>query len=293
MATKKPTDPYREVGMHQPVTRVVLPAKRTPDPSQAHTGGTRPSTVTNAILFGQQLAEALHAARTLMERTPTDPAVMVDTLRRWYYTQHPDERDRLLWQRFIETKSTHARLEHAIQVAREGLEVERSALTEAQAERETLAARALPATVEEEASGTRSGAVRRYQVLGIECQQRQAAIAELERLLPAPEQALGPLTEAVTRVLEAVGTVDREAFVHRVRESGELEQLRSRFERLRTMANTHAAEIDEWSRRVGRPLRIPRTVFPWPPASVWEGLLDAPAQGPKLVWDDDATAPNV
>jgi len=218
---------------------------------------------------------------------------MVEQLRRWYYTHHPDERDRLLWQRFIETKSTHARLEHAIQVAREALDVERSALVQAQAERDTLATRPLPATIEEEAAGTRPEAVRRYQSLGVECQQRAAAIAELERLLPAPEQALGPLTEAVTRVLEAVGTVDREAFVHRVRESGELEQLRSRFERLRTMANTHAAEIDEWSRRVGRPLRIPRTVFPWPPASVWEGLLDAPAQGPKLVWDDDATAPNV
>jgi len=292
VATKKPIDPYHEVGTHQPVMRVVLPAKRTPDPSQAHTRATRPSTVANTILFGQQLAEALRAARTLMERTPPDLNVMVEQLRRWYYTHHPDERDRLLWQRFIETKSTHARLEHAIQVAREGLEVERSALTEAEAERETLAARALPATVEEEASGTRSGAVRRYQVLGIECQQRAAAIADLERLLPVPGQTLGQLTEATGRVLEAVVTIDREAFVRRVREGGELEHLRARFERLTTAANAHAAEIDDWRQRSGRPIRIPRIVFPWPPAPVWQALLDAPAEAPELVWNDDPHAPS-
>jgi len=117
-------------------------------------------------------------------------------------------------------------------------------------------------------------------------------IAELERLLPAPEEALGLLTEAVTRVLEAIGTVDREALVRRLRESDELEHLRSRFERLSKEANTHVAEIDEWSQLVSRPVRIPRIAFPWPPEPVWQALLGAPAEAPKLVWDDDARCPN-
>jgi hypothetical protein len=290
---RKPSDPHREVGLDHPTMRVVLPAKTAHDPSQAHTRGTRPSTVTNAILFGQQLAEALRAARTLMERTPTDLKVLVEQVRRWYYAQHPDERDRLLWQRFLETRSTHARLEHASQVAREALEVERFALIQAQAERETLAARPLPATIEQEATGARPEAVRHYQSLGIECQQRAAAITELERLLPAPEQTLGQLPDVTTRVLEAVVTVDREALVRRLRESGELEQLRSRLERLRTMANTHAAEIDEWSQRVGRPIRVPRVKFPWPPAAIWDVLLAEAVETPKLVWDDDPQAPSV
>lgn len=284
---RKPSDPDREVGLNHPATRVVLPAKRAPDPSPAHTRGTRPSTVTNAILVGQQLAEALRAARTLMERTPTDLTVMVEQLRRWYYTQHPDERDRLLWQRFLETGSTHARLEHAIQVAREVLEVERSALAEAQGDREALATRPLPATIEEEAAGTRPEGVHHYQALGVECQQRETAIAELERVLPAPEHTLAPLTEVTAQVLEAVVTIDREAFTRRIRESGELEHLRSRFERLRTMANTHAAEIAEWSRRAGRQLRVPRVAFPWPSAPAWDAVLDAPVKAAELVWDDD------
>jgi hypothetical protein len=135
--------------------------------------------------------------------------------------------------------------------------------------------------------------VRRYQAVGIECQQRAAAIAELERLLPAPEQALGPLTGTVTRRLEAVGTIDREAFVCRVRESGELEHLRSRFERLKTMANTHAAEIDEWSQRVGPPVRVPRVMFPWPPAPVWDALLAEAVEAPELIWDDDPQRPGI
>ena len=77
-----------------------------------------------------------------------------------------------------------------------------------------------------------------------------------------------------------------------VRESGELEQLRSRFERLRTIANTHAAEIEEWSQRVGRPLRLPRIAFPWPPAAIWDALLAEAVEAPKLVWDDDPQAPS-
>jgi len=179
----------------------------------------RPAPVTNALLLGQQLADALGAAQALINRTPSDPAVMVDELGRWYYTLHPDERERLLWQRFAEAKQTHARLEHAIKVSRGALDVERSALVQAQAEHEALAIRRLPATVEEEATNARSEAVLRYQSLSTECQQRAAALTELERLLPAPEQALGLLTEAVTRVLEAVGTVDREAIVRRLREA--------------------------------------------------------------------------
>jgi chromosome segregation ATPase len=204
----------------------------------------------------------------------------------------PAQRDRLLWRHFEEAKQTHARLEHAIQLAREALDVERPALVQAQAEHEALATRPLPTTIEEEASGIRADAVRRYQSVGIECQQRAAAVAELERLLPAPEQALGPLTEAVTGVLEAVETVYREAVAHRVSESGELEHFRSRFERLRAEANAHAAEIEEWSQRVGRPLRIPRIAFSWPPDPVWQALLDSAVEGPKLVWDDDSMPPS-
>jgi len=136
-------------------------------------------------------------------------------------------------------------------------------------------------------ANARREAVRRYQSLGIECQQRAAAITELERLLPAPEQTLDQPLDVTARVLEAVLTVDREALVRRVGESGELEHLRSRFERLTLMTNTHAAEIDEWSQRVGRPLRVPRIAFPWPSAVVWQALLGPVVEGPELVWDED------
>ena len=277
-------------------TKVMTPAERSAPNvigNETHAGTPRRATVSNVIGLAQQLAEASGAARKLVDRTPNDLQILIGELRRWYYSQPPDERDRLLWRRFLEAEAIHARLEHAIERAREAIEVERSALVQAQAERETLATRPLPATVEEEANGTRSEAIRRYQSLGIECQQRAAAIADLERLLPAPEQALGPLTQAVTRVLEAVGTVKREAFVDGVRESGELEHLRSRFERLRTMANTHAAEIDEWSQRVGRPVRVPRVMFPWPPAPVWDALLAEAVEAPELIWDDDPKRPGV
>jgi hypothetical protein len=77
-----------------------------------------------------------------MERTPTDLKVIVEQLRRWYYSQHPDERDRLLWQRFLDAKFRHVRL------------------VQAQAEREIRAARPLPATIEQEATGARPEAVR-------------------------------------------------------------------------------------------------------------------------------------
>jgi hypothetical protein len=132
---RKPSNPHHEGGLDQPAMRVVLPAKTAHDPSQAHTRGTRPSTVTNAIRFGQQLAEALRAARTLMDRTPTDFQALVEQLRRWYYTQHPAERDRLLWQRFTGAEQIYGRLESAVGVAREALEIERLALVQAEAER--------------------------------------------------------------------------------------------------------------------------------------------------------------
>jgi len=128
--------------------------------------------------------------------------------------------------------------------------------------------------------------------LAFECQQRAAAITDLERLLPAPEETLGQLPDVTARVLEAVVTVDREALVRRLRESGELEHLRSRFERLRTMANTHATEIDEWSQRVSRRLRVPRIVFPWPSAAIWDALLAEAVELPQLVWDDDPGPPS-
>ena len=92
-------------------------------------------------------------------------------------------------------------------------------------------------------------------------------------------------------MLEAVVTVDREAIVLQVRESRELEHLRSRFERLRMMARTHEGEIDEWSRRLGRPLRIPRVVFPWPPADVWDALIAEAVEAPELLWDNDPARP--
>lgn len=126
----------------------------------------------------------------------------------------------------------------------------------------------------------------------MECQQREAAITELERLIPAPEQTLSHLPDVTARVLATVVTVEREAFVRRLRETGELEQLRSRFERLRTMAHPHAAEIDERSRRVGRPLRIPRVVFPWPSAAIWDALLAEAVEPAQLVWDDDPRPPS-
>jgi hypothetical protein len=194
MAPRTPIKIPRE-GELEAGASICLPSE-SPIPSER-----RPATVTNALVLGQQLADALGAARALTHRTPTDPAAMVEGLRRWYYGHDPAHRDRLLWRHFEDAKQTHARLEHAIKVSRGALDIERSALVQAQAEHEALATRRLPATIDEEATGIRADAVRRYQSVGIECQQRAAAIAELERLLPAPEQALGPLTEAVTRLL--------------------------------------------------------------------------------------------
>jgi hypothetical protein len=248
--------------------------------------------VTNVMLVGQQLAQAFGAAQALINRIPRDPDAAIRDLRRWYDRQHPDERDRLLWRCFLEAEQTYGHLHGAIEVARAALDAERLALIQVDVERNALATHPLPATVEDAATEPGVEPVRRYQSLGLERDARQAARAELERLLPAPEQTLGQLPDAIARVLETVVTIDREALVRRVRESGELEQLRSRFERLRAMTNTHGADIDEWSRRVGRPVRVPRIAFPWPPEPVWPALLGAPAEAPKLVWDDDRRPPS-
>ena len=244
------------------------------------------------MVVGQQLAQALGLAQALVNRIPKDPKAAVEELRGWYARQHPAERDRLLWQCFLEAEQTYGHLERASQAAGEALNVEQGALIQVEAERHALAAHPMPITVEGAATEAQVEPVRRYQALGIERDARQAALTELERLLAPTEQTLSLLAEATVRVLAAVVTVDREAFVGRLRESDELEHLRSRFERLRRMANTHAAEIDEWSRRVGQPLRVPAIVFPWPAAAAWDALLGVPANVPELVWDEDPKGPD-
>jgi hypothetical protein len=253
-------------------------------------GSPRPP-VTNVMVVGLQLAQALGPAQALVNRIPEDPKAAVEELRGWYARQHPAERDRLLWQCFREAEQTYEHLERASQVARGALNVEQGALIQVDSKGKALAAHPLPTTVGGAATEARLEAMRRYQSLGRERHARQAAITELERLLPPPEQTLSLLAEATVRLLEAVVTIDREAFARRVRESGELEHLRSRFERLRTMANTHAAEIDKWSQRVGHPVRAPRVAFPWPSAAVWQALLDPVVEGPEFVWDEDPNRP--
>jgi hypothetical protein len=229
----------------------------------------------------------------LIDRIPRDPDAAIRDLRRWYDRQHPAGRDLLLWLCFLEAEQTYGHLQRAIQVAREGLDAERLALVQVDVERNALATHPLPATVEDAATEPSVEPVQRYRALGLERDARQAALAELERLLPAPEQTLGQLPDVITRVLETVVTIDREVLVRRVRESGQLEHLRSRFERLRTMANTHSGEIDVWSRRIGRPVRVPRITFPWPPAPVWVALLGEPVEAPRLVWNDEPNGADV
>ena len=89
-------------------------------------------------------------------------------------------------------------------------------------------------------------------------------------------------------MLEAVVTIERDTFVGRLRENGELEHLRARFERLKAMANTHEAEIEEWSQRAGHPVRVPRVVFRWPLAATWDCLLGEGVEVSPLVRDDDS-----
>jgi hypothetical protein len=243
-------------------------------------------------VVGQQLAQALGPAQALVNRIPEDPKTAVEELRGWYARQHPAERDRLLWQCFREAEQTYEHLQGAIDIAREALDDEQRAVAQVEVERNALAAQPLPTTVEDAAAEARIEPVRRYQALGLECDARQTAIAELERLLSPPEQTLSPLANATVRLLEAVVTIDREAFVRRLHESGELEYLRSRFERLRTMATTHEPEIDKWSQRVGHPVRVPRIVFPWPSAAVWQAVLDPVVEGPEPVWHSDPKRPD-
>jgi len=181
-------------------------------------------------------------------------------------------------------EQTHARLEQAVQAVREAFDIEQHALAKAQAECDTLTTQPRPATIEQEAKGNRADTVRRYQALRAECQERAAALAELERLLRAPEQTTDELTEAVVSLLEAVVTLDREAVVRRL--SAELEHIRVWFERLGTAADAHAGEIAEWSQRIGRPVRAPQIAFSWPPASAWQALLAAAVEPPTLEWDD-------
>ena len=271
----------------------VLPRTDSLVEPQLASSSSSPPPITNVMIVGQQLAQALGPAQALVNRIPEDPKAAVEELRGWYARQHRAERDRLLWQCFLEAERTYGCLQGAIDIAREALEVERVTLVQAEGERKALAVYPIPVTVEEAAAHARVAAMRRYESLRLECQARLAATAELERLLPAAEQILRLLGEATVRLLEAVVTVDREAFVGRLRESGELEHLRSRFERLRLMANTHAAEIDEWSRRASRQVRVPRVIFPWPSAAIWDALLPEAVEPPQLVWDDDPKRPGV
>jgi len=250
-------------------SKIERPARR-PRPLDMSGEQQRPSStprrppVTNVILVGQQLAQAFGAAQALINRIPRDPDAAIRNLRRWYDRQHPADRNRLLWLCFLQAEQTYGHLHGAIEVARAALDAERLALIQVDVERNALAMHPLPATVKDAATEPGVEPVQRYQSLGLERDARQAARAELERLLPAPEQTVSLLVEATVRLLETVVSIDREDLVRRVRESGELEQLRARLERLRTMANTHAAEIDEWTQRLGRPLRVPRVAFPWP-----------------------------
>jgi hypothetical protein len=135
--------------------------------------------------------------------------------------QHPAERDRLLWQCFLEAEQTYGHLQGAINIARKALDDEQRAVVQVEVERNALAAQPLPTTVEDVAAEARIEPVRRYQALGLECDARQTAIAELERLLSPTEQTLSPLANATVRLLEAVVTIDREAFVRRLHESGD------------------------------------------------------------------------
>jgi hypothetical protein len=54
--------------------------------------------------------------------------------------QHPAERDRLLWQYFLEAEQTYGHLQGAIDIAREALDDEQRAVAQVEAERNALAA---------------------------------------------------------------------------------------------------------------------------------------------------------
>lgn len=249
-----------------------------------HSQQTRRATVTDALLLGQHLGEAVGAARTLIDKTAAAGSSLVAALRREYYGRHSDEGHHLLWLRFVYAQQIHARLEQAIQATHMALNAERSALVEAEAERSALATIPLPGTVEQEALEGRAAGVRLYKELCLECQQRTAAIADLEHILPGPEKVLPDLIATTARVLEAVVTIEREAFVQRVCDAHEFEHFRARLEYLHAMAHTHEAELAEWSQRAGRLLQVPSVKFPWPSPTVCRALLEVPVEGPTLVW---------
>src|SRR5690348_12274555 len=82
-----------------------------------HPQQTRRASVTDALLLGQQLGEAVGAARMLIDNAAGETSLMIDLLRRWYHTQHPEDRDRRLWLRFTDAAQVHTRLEQAIHTA--------------------------------------------------------------------------------------------------------------------------------------------------------------------------------
>jgi hypothetical protein len=81
--------------------------------------------VTNVLPLAQRLAEVRRAARALIDGTPTDLGAGVAAIRRAYYRESPDERDRLLWRRFALAEQTHADLAGAFAAVRERLDAER------------------------------------------------------------------------------------------------------------------------------------------------------------------------
>jgi hypothetical protein len=103
--------------------------------------------IANVTLVGQQLAQAFGAAQALLHRLPTEPDRLITELRQWYYRQHPADRARLLWQRFVDAEETCHRLESVIQIAQQALDAERAALAQAETERAALAVQPLPTTV--------------------------------------------------------------------------------------------------------------------------------------------------
>jgi len=83
-------------------------------PSSADASTAPRATATDALLLGQQLGEAVGAARILIDNAARERSVMIDLVRRWYHTQHSQERDRRLWLRFSDAAQIHTRLEQAI-----------------------------------------------------------------------------------------------------------------------------------------------------------------------------------
>lgn len=179
-----PTKPNRLVAAESRLSNSADQQAPLPSPS-------RPP-VTNVILLGARLADAFGPAQVLLNRTPSSPADLVENLRQWYYRQHPADRTRLLWQRFIDAEQMCDGLESAVQATREAIDVERDTLAQAEAERAALVDQPLPVTVGQEAARPRADVILRYEALQLECQQRQAALSEMERLVTEPERVWQP-----------------------------------------------------------------------------------------------------